>query len=466
MGRPERPCRLERMTGRFAPTPSGRMHIGNITAMLAAWLDSRARGQRMLLRIEDIDTPRVLPDADRWIMDDLAWLGLDWDGEPVYQSQRLDLYEHAFQLLAEQPLMPDAEAAPDSPHSSYSPDSPYSPRSSHSPHCVSQAVSHDAPCVSQSVSQNGSPGAAPLPLIYPCFCSRADIRAASAPNEGDGFQVYPGTCRRLMHDHPDAVRARLARGDRHSWRIAMPDPADSDGDESETVAHADAQYARGSYSRDVTFDDHVFGPQRFDLARDIGDSVIRRSDCLFGYQFVVTVDDLAMGVDSIVRGRDLLRSTALQSSIRERLLAANWPASSDKQHTPATALRTPSGEGAAVHRLTEGETAPAIRKASPTHPAYAHIPLIDNAAGRRLAKRERSLDMGALRSRGVTAAQVTGVCAWLLRLTDKPEPCTADEALALFRAHGWAPLRARHEDRRIDPTDPALPVWLAAALMA
>ena len=80
------------------------MHIGNITAMLAAWLDGRAghdagmRG-RMLLRIEDIDTPRVLPDADRWIMDDLAWLGLDWDGEPVYQSRRLDVYEEALAAL-------------------------------------------------------------------------------------------------------------------------------------------------------------------------------------------------------------------------------------------------------------------------------------------------------------------------------------------------------------------------------
>lgn len=446
------------MTGRFAPTPSGRMHIGNITAMLAAWLDSRARGQRMLLRIEDIDTPRVLPDADRWIMDDLAWLGLDWDGEPAYQSQRLDLYEHAFQLLAEQPLMPDAGAAPGSPHSQYS------------PYAVSQAVSRAAPRVSQSVSQNGSLGAAPLPLIYPCFCSRADIRAASAPNEGDGFQIYPGTCRRLMHDHPDEVRARLARGDRHSWRIAMPEPADFDGDESETVAHAnadaDAQYARGSYSRDVTFDDRVFGPQCFDLAHDIGDSVIRRSDGLFGYQFVVTVDDLAMGVDSIVRGRDLLRSTALQSTIRERLLAANWSASSDKQHTPTTVLRVPSDEGTAGHRPTGGETAPAIRKASPAHPAYAHIPLIDNAAGRRLAKRERSLDMGALRSRGVTAEQVTGVCAWLLRLVDAPEPCTAGDALELFREHGWAPLQAHHEDRRLDPADPALPGWLTAALTA
>ena len=443
------------MTGRFAPTPSGRMHIGNITAMLAAWLDSRARGQRMLLRIEDIDTPRVLPDADRWIMDDLAWLGLDWDGEPVYQSQRLDLYEHAFQLLAEQPLMPDAEAAPGSPHSP------------HSPYAVSQAVSHATPFVSQSVSQNGSPGATSLPLIYPCFCSRADIRAASAPNEGDGFQVYPGTCRRLMHDPPDEVRTRLARGDRHSWRIAMPES----GDTSHDASHHGS--GTGNAASAVTFDDHVFGPQYFDLAHDIGDSVIRRSDGLFGYQFVVTVDDLAMDVDSIVRGRDLLRSTALQAYIRKRLLASALPAPTtdrqppaDKHHAQAAALLTPSDERAVGRRATEGEATPATRDASPAHPAYAHIPLIGNAAGRRLAKRERSLDMGALRSRGVTAAQVTGVCAWLLRLVDAPEPCTAGEALELFREHGWAPLQARHEDRRLDPADPALPGWLTAALTA
>ena len=81
------------MTGRFAPTPSGRMHMGNAYAMLAAWLSARARHELILLRIEDIDAPRAVPDADRWIMDDLTWLGLDWDGEPVYQSQRLDLYE-------------------------------------------------------------------------------------------------------------------------------------------------------------------------------------------------------------------------------------------------------------------------------------------------------------------------------------------------------------------------------------
>ncbi|TPF86969.1 glutamyl-Q tRNA(Asp) ligase [Bifidobacterium sp. UTCIF-37] len=345
------------MTGRFAPTPSGRMHIGNITAMLAAWLDARAGGSwngtdgtngngRILLRIEDIDTPRVLPDADRWIMDDLTWLGLDWDDEPVYQSRRLDIYEEALAALR------DCRPA----------------------------------------------------LIYPCFCSRADIRAASAPQEGDGFQIYPGTCRRLMQNHPETVAARLAHGDRHSLRIAMTE--------------AD----RGAADSTVSFVDEVFGPQTYDLAREIGDSVIRRSDGLFAYQFVVTVDDLLMGVDSIVRGRDLLRSTALQIYIRECLAKA------------------------------------------PAHMRYTHIPLIDNAAGRRLAKRERSLDMGALRARGVGAEEVIGCCAWLLRLIDRPEPCAAADLLPLFAEHGWDELRKDHSDRALKPDDPAMPRWLVEAL--
>ena len=329
------------MTGRFAPTPSGRMHIGNMVAMLAAWLDSRSRGQRILLRIEDLDIPRVKPDADRWIMDDLAWLGLDWDGEAVYQSRRTDRYEEALRLIE--------------------------------------------------------------PRAYPCFCSRADIRAASAPQEGDGFQIYPGTCKRLSRDDPDETTARLARGERHSWRLATPEP--------------------GSPADTVTFTDRVFGPQAFDLAREVGDSVIRRSDGLFSYQFAVTVDDLDMGVDSIVRGRDLLRSAALQIWIRECLVADGLEAAQ-----------------------------------SPINPQYAHIPLVDDDAGRRLAKRERSLDMGTLRARGVTAEQVTGYCAWLLRLTDAPEPRALDDLLHDF---SWEPLRHNHTDRRIDPTSSWCPAWLA-----
>lgn len=199
------------MPGRFAPTPSGRMHIGNIYAMLGAWLSARSRGDGMLLRIEDIDEPRVVPGAAELMMDDLHWLGLDWDGDPVFQSARHDLYREALHCL-ENLTIDDAY------------DSPFDERNDHTP-----AVG--------SAANNAIAGT--TPLIYPCFCSRADIRAASAPQEGDRFMVYPGTCRRLIASNPDTVRRRLANGDRHSLRIAMP---------ADTNPHATVQ-----------FDDAVFG---------------------------------------------------------------------------------------------------------------------------------------------------------------------------------------------------------------
>ena len=325
------------MTGRFAPTPSGRMHMGNAYAMLAAWLSARARHERILLRIEDIDAPRAVPDADRWIMDDLAWLGLDWDGEPVYQSQRLDLYEALFRRLRD---------------------------------------------------------ATPSPL-YPCFCSRAEIRAASAPQEGDRFIVYPGTCRRLLERDPYEVRRRLDAGARHSWRFAVP-PANTP----------------------QSFDDRVFGAQSFDLGVELGDVVLRRSDGLFSYQLVVTVDDLLMGVTDIVRGRDLLRSTALQIAVREQLLEL--------------------GVGSA-------DLPAAV-------PEYAHLPLLDNAAGVRLAKRTRSLDLGVLRTQGVRPQQVIGYCAWALGLVLQPRAMSAGEALAVF---SWQRVRAHAADVRVPDDLPA-----------
>ena len=466
------------MTGRFAPTPSGRMHIGNMVAMMAAWLDARSRGQRMLLRIEDIDTPRVLPDADRWIMDDLTWFGMDWDGEPVYQSQRLDVYEQALGLIAggdwdvadgsvDGSVDGSADGSAgglsvmfgdsDGDLAGVSADGPASGPAGGSAGYSgigSAGVSVDGlagasgnPAVAGNLTAAGDPTAAGNPAtagdptaagnptatnahghIYPCFCSRADIRAASAPQEGDGFQIYPGTCRTLIRNNPREVSNRIANGQRHSLRIAMPEP--------------------GSPSRIVTFTDRVFGTQTFDLSREIGDSIIRRSDGLFSYQFVVTVDDLAMGVDSIVRGRDLLRSTALQAWIRRVLVESGFGG--------AVGAIGESGESATITPSAHAAITP-----SAITPEYAHIPLIDNAAGRRLAKRERSLDMGALRKRGVTAEQVAGYCAYLLALIPEPEPCTPSD---LLREFTWEPLRRDHADRTLDPASPQCPNWLADAV--
>ena len=121
------------MTGRFAPSPTGEMHLGNVLAALLSWLSARQQGGLWRLRIEDLDPQRSRQEyADR-LMRDLEWLGLTWDGEVVYQSQRTAIYEQYLQQL------------------------------------------------------HG--------LTYPCTCTRNEILAAQAPHESDGRVVYPGTCR-------------------------------------------------------------------------------------------------------------------------------------------------------------------------------------------------------------------------------------------------------------------------------
>lgn len=396
----------------------------------------------MVLRIEDIDTPRVLPDADRWIMDDLTWLGMDWDGEPVYQSQRLDLYEQAMRLI---PCRPGSADAAGGVANDAACDTAYGASVDRAAAQTADA-SAGASCAPVSTPVN-TPPIPPSGMVgtgwqYPCFCSRADIRAASAPQEGDGFQIYPGTCRRLAVYEPQESARLVAQHQRHSWRLAMPAP------------HAPANT--------VMFTDRVFGVQTYDLSRSVGDSIIRRSDGLFSYQFVVTVDDLAMGVDSIVRGRDLLRSTALQSWIRATLLANGFAvggcADSGRAFDPCISDPRVSDPRTSKECASN---APTPSSATPVHPEYAHIPLIDNAAGRRLAKRERSLDMGALRKRGVTAMQVAGCCAYLLGLIPAPEPCTPASLLSDF---SWEPLQRSHDDRILDPASPQCPDWLADAV--
>ena len=139
--------------GRFAPSPTGRMHLGNVFSALLSWLSVKSRGREWLLRIEDIDPGRSRQAYADMLMDDLLWLGLEWDGQPVYQSQRSDIYAYYFRKLSEQGL------------------------------------------------------------TYPCYCTRADLLATQAPHESDGRVVYKGTCRHLAPRPGVAAATRLIVAD-------------------------------------------------------------------------------------------------------------------------------------------------------------------------------------------------------------------------------------------------------------
>jgi len=196
------------------------MHLGNLWSSLLAWLAARSAGGRMVLRLEDLDPDRCTQAWCDQVMRDLEWLGLDWDNEPVYQSRRTPAYEAAFRQLEEKRL------------------------------------------------------------VYPCFCTRAERMAASAPHRSDGQAVYDGRCRRLTAEQ----REDLARQRNPAWRLAVPDRASS-------------------------FRDLLQGMYEENLLRDCGDFILRRSDGVYAYQLAVVVDDAWMGVTQVVRGSDLLSST-------------------------------------------------------------------------------------------------------------------------------------------------------------
>ncbi len=221
--------------GRFAPSPSGRMHLGNLMAALLAWLDVRSQGGKMVLRIEDLDPERCTRQRAEQLMDDLEWLGLDWDEgglTPAYmQSCRSDLYAAQFEKLTE------------------------------------------------------------MGLTYPCYCTRAERLAASAPHREDGTVVYAGRCAGLTA----AERAGFeAMGRRPAWRVRVPD---------EVVSVVDGHM--GLYEEN--------------LRRDCGDFILRRSDGVWAYQLAVVVDDALMGIDRVVRGSDLLSSSPRQAWLHRQL---------------------------------------------------------------------------------------------------------------------------------------------------
>jgi glutamyl-tRNA synthetase len=343
------------------------MHLGNAFAALGAWLAARAEGKRtgagsrMLLRIEDIDTPRAVAGADRWIMEDLSWLGLDWEGEPVYQSQHTDIYEAILRELSAQRL---------------------------------------------GAAEGTS--AAPEPLVYPCYCTRAQLRAASAPQESDGFVLYPGTCRH------GGVRASADRA--LAMRLAMPEnPHDP--------------------RADVRFMDRIFGQQSWNLATQVGDIVLQRSDGLFAYQFAVVVDDYLQGVNQIVRGRDLLRSTAAQIWVRTWVTKVIHVS----QVLPF----------AQVEQVAQAAHAPHVSQAAQALDLeYAHLPLLLSERQRRLAKRDHSLEVATLREQGVAPQKIVGYLAYLLGIIARPEPCTPADLVPEF---SWEKIRAAGlADRQTD----------------
>ena len=292
--------------GRFAPSPSGRLHLGNLLCALLVWLSARQKDGRVLLRVEDLDTARCPRRYSEQMERDLQWLGLDWDigpGKdggtgPYYQSQRTEIYQAALKTLREKGL------------------------------------------------------------VYPCFCTRAELHAASAPHTSDGNVVYPGTCRGLTAEQIAEKRKKKAP----AYRLMVPD-------------------------EDITFTDGCMGPHTENLLHDCGDFYLRRADGVFAYQLAVVVDDARMGVTEVVRGADLLSSTARQLYLY-RLLGLKAP-------------------------------------------QFAHCPLLLAPDGRRLSKRDGDQSLENLRAK-YTAQEIVGRLAFAYGLQPEPAPRTPESLVTDF----------------------------------
>jgi glutamyl-Q tRNA(Asp) synthetase len=280
--------------GRFAPSPTGPLHFGSLVAALASWLDARRAGGQWLLRMEDLDRPRVVPGAADGILRQLEALGLAWDGAVLHQSARLDLYEDALRRLA--------------------------------------------------------------PRTYPCGCTRKELEDSALAI--DGSRIYPGTCRVSLAPGKTARALRLRTDD-----------------------------------APIRFVDRVQGDIAQSVESEVGDFVLRRADGLHAYQLAVVVDDAAQGVTDVVRGADLLDSTARQIFLQRALGA-------------------------------------------PT-PRYLHVPVATNEAGEKLSKQTAAAAVGpadvpaALRFLGMPAAPALSPLELLGWATAHWDPARVPRARAL-----------------------------------
>jgi glutamyl-tRNA synthetase len=266
--------------GRLAPSPTGYLHLGHARTFWIAQQRARQNNGRLVLRNEDLDPDRCRPEFVQAMIEDLHWLGLEWQEGPIeggpyvpyIQSERLDYYRPAFEQLR-------AEG-----------------------------------------------------FLYPCTCSRKDVqRALQAPHAADDEPLYPGTCR-----SKDATG--LQNASRVNWRFRVPD------------------------GKAVEFMDGHSGKQVFEAGKDFGDFVVWRHDGIPSYQLAVTVDDAAMHITEVVRGADLLVSTARQLLLYRSL----------KKSTPA----------------------------------FFHCPLMTDESGIRLAKRHDALSLRQLRAQGRTPSEL------------------------------------------------------------
>lgn len=272
----------QNMVTRFAPSPTGRLHVGHGWSALMAMDMAHAAGGRMLLRIEDIDGARSRPAHIAGIVEDLSWLGVQWEGKILFQSRRLALYDAALERLKT------------------------------------------------------------LGLLYPCFCTRAEIVAeiaasGSAPHWLGGF-IYPGTCRHM----DEGNRAmKIARGQAHCWRL----------DTKQAVARA------GPLEwRDMDLGLVSARPQH------AGDVVLARKDAPTSYHLAASVDDADMGVTHVLRGEDLRAATDIHCLLQ-------------------ALLDLPS-------------------------PVYRHHQLLVDSEGKRLAKRTGGISLAELRESGCDPARL------------------------------------------------------------
>ena len=245
--------------GRLAPSPTGALHLGNVRTFMIAWLRARSQGGKVILRMEDLDHPKDKPGAAAQAIEDLRWLGFDWDEEYV-QSERKHIYRQALEALCNQTIKQPNN---------------------------------------QTISQ-----------VYPCVCSRRDVEAAqSAPHAGEQL-YYPGTCRGRFKTWGEALDFKHGvtesqRGGspclrasvlKPCWRFTVPDGAR------------------------VSFDDAFAGHYEQDVSATLGDFPLARDEFGAGYTLACTVDDLLMGVTEVVRGDDLLPATPAQILLADALL--------------------------------------------------------------------------------------------------------------------------------------------------